>query len=209
MASLNKVLIMGNLTRDPEIRHTPGGSAVCELGLALNRKYMSNNQEQEEVCFVDVTVWGKQAESCGRYLEKGAPVFIEGRLKLDQWQDKNSGAGRSKLGVVAERVQFMPRGGERRDHGDSGGGQQDGYNNSQNNAGGSYNQGYTNNNAPQSGQGHYTPPQPQQTANAVPPQQAANAASPQNNSQSQPPQMPDGAFDVGKGAQGAEDDIPF
>ncbi|MCF6174796.1 MAG: single-stranded DNA-binding protein [Victivallaceae bacterium] len=213
MASLNKVLIMGNLTRDPEVRHTPGGSAVCELGLALNRKYMSNNQEQEEVCFVDVTVWGKQAESCGRYLEKGAPVFIEGRLKLDQWQDKNSGTGRSKLGVVAERVQFMPRGGERRDHGDSGGGQQGEYN-AQNNAGGAYNQG--NNNAPQSGQGYYTPPQqaasvaqPQQAASVAQPQQAASAAPPQNNSQSQPPQMPDGAFDVGKGSQGAEDDIPF
>jgi single-strand DNA-binding protein len=204
MASLNKVFIMGNLTREPELRHTPGGSAVCELGLAVNRKYMSNNQEQEEVCFVDVVVWGKQAESCGRYLEKGAPALIEGRLQLDQWQDKTSGANRSKLRVVAERVQFMPRGGERREN-NNGGAEQGGYN-SYNNAG---NQPQGNsNNAPQSGQGYYKPPTQQGGGmpNGGAPQNNQQSQPPQNNQQSQPPQMPDGAFDVGKGA---EDDIPF
>lgn len=193
MASLNKVFIMGNLTREPEVRHTPSGSAVCDLGLAVNRKYMANNQEQEEVCFVDVIVWGKQAESCGRYLEKGSPALIEGRLQLDQWQDKNSGASRSRLRVVAERVQFMPRSGERRDNGSG-----NAYNSY--NAGDQQRQSYGNN-ASQSGQGYYKPP--------VPPQGGGlngNAVSPQNGAQAQPPKMPDGAFDVG---QGAEDDIPF
>jgi single-strand DNA-binding protein len=212
MASLNKVLLMGNLTREPEVRHTPSGSAVCELGLAVSRKYMSNNQEQEEVCFVDITVWGKQAESCGRYLEKGAPVLIEGRLQLDQWQDKTSGANRSKLRVVAERVQFMPRG--NRDQNNGGGGN---YQSNNSNSGGGYqNQSYGNNNAqpqtgqnsfgnnaPQSGQGYYKPPtQPVGGVNN------AGAVPPQNNSQPpQPPQMPNEAFDIG--GKGAEDDIPF
>ncbi len=203
MASLNKVLLIGNLTRETELRHTPSGAAVCEIGIAVNRKYTANGQEQEEVCFIDVTIWGKQAESCDRYLEKGSSVLIEGRLQLDQWQDKTSGASRSKLRVVAERVQFMPRSGERREQGTGGaqsnnsnsGGYQN--NNYGNNAPQTGQGNYGNNNAPQSGQGYYTPPQ--QANNSV-------APAPQNNQQASPPQMPDGAFDVGKGA---EDDIPF
>ncbi|UDQ99221.1 single-stranded DNA-binding protein [Lentisphaerota bacterium WC36G] len=108
MASLNKVLLMGNLTREPSLRHTPSGMAVCDLGLAINRRFTSSNNEQrDETCFVDVVVWGKQAESCGRYLEKGSAIFVEGRLQLDQWQDRESGQNRSRLRVVAERVQFM------------------------------------------------------------------------------------------------------
>jgi len=108
MASYNKVLLMGNLTRDPEVRYTPKGTAIANLGLAVNRAYTTESGEQkEEVTFVDIEVWGRQAETAGQYLSKGRPVFIEGRLKLDQWDDKDSGQKRSKLKVVAERVQFL------------------------------------------------------------------------------------------------------
>ncbi|MCK5803621.1 MAG: single-stranded DNA-binding protein [Lentisphaeria bacterium] len=115
MASLNKVFLMGNLTRDPEIRYTSGGSAVGNFGLAINRRYRTaGGEDREEVCFVDIEVWGRQAETCGNYLRKGAPALIEGRLRLDQWDDKQTGQKRSRLRVQADRVQFMgaPRGGE-------------------------------------------------------------------------------------------------
>lgn len=115
MASLNKLFLMGNLTREPELRYTSGGAAVCGFGLAMNRRYSTASGEQrEDVCFVDIDVWGKQGESCKNYLRKGAPVFIEGRLKMDSWQDRETGKTRSRLTVTAERVQFLgtPRGGE-------------------------------------------------------------------------------------------------
>lgn len=108
MASVNKVLILGNITRDPELRHTPNGSAVTELGVALNRKYRTKDgEDREEVTYVNVTVWNKQAETCCQYLKKGRPVHVEGYLKMDSWEDKNSGEKRSKLKVEAERVQFL------------------------------------------------------------------------------------------------------
>jgi single-strand DNA-binding protein len=108
MANLNKVLLMGNLTRDPEVRYTPKGTAVTELGIAVNRIYTGENGEKrEEVTFVDVTVWGRTAENVGEYLKKGRPVFIEGRLQLDSWEDKQSGQKRNKLKVVADNVQFL------------------------------------------------------------------------------------------------------
>ena|ERR1700690_4080386 len=108
MASYNKVLLMGNLTRDPEVKYTPKGTALANLGLAVNRRWTTETGEQkEEVTFVDVEVWGRQAETAGQYLSKGRPVFIEGRLKLDSWEDKESGQKRNKLKVVAERVQFL------------------------------------------------------------------------------------------------------
>ncbi|HSU85730.1 MAG TPA: single-stranded DNA-binding protein [Chthoniobacterales bacterium] len=108
MANLNKVLLMGNLTRDPEVRYTPKGTAVAELGIAVNRVYSGENGEKrEEVTFVDVTVWGRTAENVGEYLKKGRPVFIEGRLQLDSWEDKQSGQKRNKLKVVADNVQFL------------------------------------------------------------------------------------------------------
>jgi single-strand DNA-binding protein len=116
MASYNKVLLMGNLTRDPEVKYTPKGTALANLGLAVNRRWTTETGEQkEEVTFVDVEVWGRQAETAGQYLAKGRPVFIEGRLKLDSWEDKESGQKRNKLKVVAERVQFLgaPSGGGR------------------------------------------------------------------------------------------------
>ena len=115
MASLNKVFLMGNLTRDPELRYgggggggTGGGSAICKFGLAVNRQWTSaDGQKQEEVCFVDITVFGRQAETSNEYLRKGRPVFIEGRLQFDQWEDRETKQKRSKLLVVAERVQFL------------------------------------------------------------------------------------------------------
>jgi single-strand DNA-binding protein len=108
MASYNKVLLMGNLTRDPEVRYTPKGTAIANLGLAVNRVYTTEGGEQkEEVTFIDIEVWGRQAETAGQYLSKGRPVFVEGRLKLDSWDDKESGQKRQKLKVVAERVQFL------------------------------------------------------------------------------------------------------
>lgn len=111
MANLNKVLLMGNLTRDPELRYTPKGTAVGELALAVNRRVRdANDNWTEEATFVDVTVWGNNAENAQKYLHKGRAVFIEGRLQLDTWQDKQSGQNRSKLKVVAEILQFLPDG---------------------------------------------------------------------------------------------------
>ena len=97
MASFNKVILLGNLTRDPEVRYTPKGTAVTDLGLAVNRTYTADNGEKrEEVTFVDVTFWGRTAEMAGEYLKKGRPVFIEGRLQLDSWDDKQSGQKRTQ-----------------------------------------------------------------------------------------------------------------
>lgn len=127
MANLNRVLLIGNLTRDPELRYLQSGTAVCEFGLAINRTWNAQNGERkEEVCFVDIVVWAKQAETCAEYLKKGRQAFIEGRLEFDQWQTPE-GQKRSKLKVVAERVQFLDSrggggggGGERRGPGAQG-----------------------------------------------------------------------------------------
>lgn len=109
MANLNKVFLMGNLTRDPELRYTSSGMAVCKLGLAVNRRYRDRNNDEfkEETCFVDITVWGKNGENCGQYLAKGSLVLVEGRLNYQTWE--SDGQKRSKLEVVASNVQFMPR----------------------------------------------------------------------------------------------------
>ncbi|MFH0738384.1 MAG: single-stranded DNA-binding protein [Candidatus Omnitrophota bacterium] len=107
MASFNKVLLMGNLTKDPELRYTPQGTAVVNLRLAVNRKFKDRNQElKEEVCFVTAVVWDKQAETCNQYLHKGSPLFVEGRLQSRSWED-NSGQKRSVIEVRVERVQFL------------------------------------------------------------------------------------------------------
>jgi len=112
MANFNKVMLMGNLTRDPEVRYTPSGMAVADLRLAVNRRYRSaDGQEHEETCFVNVTVWAKQAETCGQYLKRGRPVFIEGRLKFDEWE--KDGQKFNRLSVGAERVGFLGDGGGR------------------------------------------------------------------------------------------------
>ena len=108
MASFNKVILLGNLTRDPEVRYTPKGSAVCDLGIALNRVYTTEGGERrEEVTFVDVVLWARLAEIAGEYLRKGRPVFIEGRLQMDSWDDKQTGQKRTKLRVVGESMQLL------------------------------------------------------------------------------------------------------
>ncbi len=106
MASLNKVMLIGNLTKDPEVRYTATGTAVADLRMAVTRRFKTaSGQEQEETCYVTVTVWGRQAETCGEYLRKGSAAFVEGRLKLDEWE--KDGQKNSRLTVVAERVQFL------------------------------------------------------------------------------------------------------
>ncbi len=108
MPNLNRVLLMGNLTRDPELKYTPKGTAIADIGLAVNRVYSTDQGERrEEVTFVDVELWGRQAEIAGEYLKKGRPVFIEGRLKLDMWDDKQTGQKRSKMKVVGEMLQLL------------------------------------------------------------------------------------------------------
>jgi single-strand DNA-binding protein len=109
MASLNKVFLIGNLTRAPELRYTPGGTAVADLRLAVNRNYATQTGEKrEETCFLTVVVWGKQAETCREYLDKGRAVLVEGRLQTRDWETKD-GQKRTVTEVVAERVQFMDR----------------------------------------------------------------------------------------------------
>jgi single-strand DNA-binding protein len=112
-------MLLGNLTRDPEVKYTPKGSAVADIGLAVNRTYTTDGGEKrEETTFVDVTMWGRQAEIAGEYLKKGRPLFVEGRLQLDTWDDKQTGQKRSKLRVVCENFQMLGS----RDGGSEGGG---------------------------------------------------------------------------------------
>ena len=107
MASLNKVMLIGNLTRNPELKYIPSGSAVANIGLATSRKFKGNDGElKEEVCFLNIVVWGKQAEACNEYLSKGSPVFVEGRLQSRSYETKE-GQKRNVVEVVAERVQFL------------------------------------------------------------------------------------------------------
>lgn len=106
MASFNRVILVGNLTRDPNVRYTPGGTAVCDIGLAVNERRKNQSGEWiDEVVYVDVTLWGRTAEVAGEYLTKGAPVLVEGRLRMDTWE--KDGEKRSKLRVVAERMQML------------------------------------------------------------------------------------------------------
>ncbi len=120
MPNLNKVQLMGNLTRDPEVRYTPKGTAVTDVGLAINRTFAGDDGERrEETTFVDITFWGRQAEVIGEYMKKGRPLYVEGRLQLDTWEDKASGQQRSRLKVIGEGFQFL---GGRDDAGGGGGG---------------------------------------------------------------------------------------
>ena len=108
MASVNKVILIGNLTRDPEIKYTPKGTAIADIGLAVNRTYSTDSGEKrEEVTFIDVTLWGRVAEIVGEYCKKGRPLYVEGRLQLDTWDDKTSGQKRSKLKVIGENIQLL------------------------------------------------------------------------------------------------------
>jgi single-strand DNA-binding protein len=122
MPNLNKVQLMGNITRDPEVRYTPKGTAVTDISLAINRSFNSDDGERrEETTFVDITFWGRQAEVIGEDRKKGRPLYVEGRLQLDSWEDKTSGQQRSRLKVVGENFQFL---GGRDDAGGGGGGGQ-------------------------------------------------------------------------------------
>jgi single-strand DNA-binding protein len=109
MASLNKVLIIGNLTRDPELRQLPSGQSICKIGVAMNRRFKSSQTQEwkEETTFVDVTVWGPRGEALQRFLKKGDPIFVDGRLVLEEWTDKTSGQKRQRLSVTAEDWQFV------------------------------------------------------------------------------------------------------
>ncbi len=110
MANLNKVMIIGNVTRDPEIKYTPKGSAVVDIGIAVNRTFTPEGGERrEETTYIDVTLWGRTAETAAEYCKKGRSVYVEGRLQLDSWEDKTSGQKRSKLRVVGENYQLLDR----------------------------------------------------------------------------------------------------
>lgn len=123
MAALNKVMLIGNLTRDPEVRYTPKGSAVSDLSLAVNRSYtVDGGERMEETTYVDIVVWAKLAELAGQYLSKGRRVFVEGRLQMDSWEDRQTGQKRTKLRVVAENLQFLDSKGDREGGGGGGGG---------------------------------------------------------------------------------------
>ncbi|MDD3886112.1 MAG: single-stranded DNA-binding protein [Victivallaceae bacterium] len=185
-ASLNKVFLMGNLTRDPDLRSLPSGAAVCEFGMAMNRRFTtSSGQETDETCFVDIVVWGKSAENCRQYLEKGSSVMVEGRLQLDQWEDRNGGGKRSRLRVVAEQVQFISR----RSDGQAQGGDNAGQGQYRGDRGGN----------------PYQPPRPQQMPRQQSFGSAPNAMPRAPQSQPMPPLPDPGAAGPG----GAEDDIPF
>src|SRR4029450_2304581 len=120
MASFNKVILLGNLTRDPELKYTPKGTAVAQIGLAVNRVYSNEQGEKvEETTFVDIELFGRTAEIANEYLRKGRPVMFEGRLKLDSWDDKQTGQKRSKLKVIGETMQLL---GGRENAGGGGGG---------------------------------------------------------------------------------------
>ncbi len=188
MASLNKVLLIGNLTRDPELRYTTGGSAICGFGLAINRRFTtSRGEDREETCFVEIDVWGKQAESCNNYLRRGAPALIEGRLNYHQWEDRQTGQRRNRLTVTAERVQFLSSPGNRAEYGGEPG----------QGTAPPPPQGPPANQAPQAPQA----PQAQQGYQAP---QAAPAAAPPQAAGPPPPQMPP-FEEVGA----SDDDIPF
>lgn len=183
MANLNKVMLIGNLTADPDVRTTPRGNAVTELRLAVNRVSNGPNEgeRREEVTYLDVTCWGRTAEIAGQYLAKGRPVFIEGRLQMDTWEDKQTGQKRSRIRVIAENLQLLggrdgaPQGGgnggyQRQNNygGNNGGYQQQGnYQPRQNNYGnGGYQQQGGNGGYQQ--QGNYQQPRPQQTPPPAP-----------------------------------------
>jgi single-strand DNA-binding protein len=109
MVSFNKVILLGNLTRDPEVRYTPGGTAVASFAIAVNRRYKQGEETKDEVSYIDIVVFGKTAENCGQYLNKGDGILVDGRLQQRRWDDKETGQKRSKVEVVAQTVNFMPK----------------------------------------------------------------------------------------------------
>jgi single-strand DNA-binding protein len=130
MADLNKVMLIGRLSRDPQLRFLPSQSAVCDFGFAVGRKYkLASGEQKEETCFVDCTIFGKGGEIFNQYMAKGKQCYLEGRLRLDQWDDKTTGQKRSKLTVIVEDFQFLgaPGDGQRSAGGDEGGGERQSY----------------------------------------------------------------------------------
>lgn len=124
MANVNKVILIGNVTRDPEVKFTPKGSAVTDVSLAINRNYtLDNGEKREETTYVDIELWGRLAEIAGEYAKKGRPIYIEGRLRMDTWEDKTSGQKRSRMKVVGENLQLL---GSRPGGSSSGGGDHEG-----------------------------------------------------------------------------------
>lgn len=197
MASYNKVMLIGNLTRDPEVRYTPKGSAVCDIGLAVNRVYTSDSGEKvEEVTFVDVVLWAKMAELAGKYLHKGRPVFIEGRLQMDSWEDKQTGQKRTRLRVVGEQMQFLGSPGDRAGGG-GGGGEEAGY--SGGGGGGGGGGGYSGGGGGGAG-GGYNRPAARPAQRPAPQQRPAQRPAPAQNDD-----FGDGPITDGM----EEDDIPF
>lgn len=197
MASYNKVMLIGNLTRDPEVRYTPKGSAVCDIGLAVNRVYTSDSGEKvEEVTFVDVVLWAKMAELAGKYLHKGRPVFIEGRLQMDSWEDKQTGQKRTRLRVVGEQMQFLGSPGDRAGGGGGAGGEETGY--SGGGGGGGSGGGYSG--GAGGGGGGYSRPAARPAQRPAPQQRPAQRPAPAQNDD-----FGDGPITDGM----EEDDIPF
>lgn len=198
MGDFNKVMVLGRLTRDPEVRYTPSGVAVCDLAIATNRRIPAGGEGQwkDETTYVDVTLWRRQAEVAGQYLGKGREVFIEGYLSMDTWEDKTTGAKRSKLKVVCDNLQLIGGGGGGQGGGGSYGGQQGGsYGGSQGGGGQQpayQNDGYSD--PAQSAQPAYQAPAPSYDQPAPAPQAAP--------AQSAPPAQP--AYEPEQ-----EDDIPF
>ncbi|HAR67103.1 MAG TPA: single-stranded DNA-binding protein [Lentisphaeria bacterium] len=186
MANFNKVVLCGNLTADPELRQIGQDNQVCKLRLALNRRYRTAaGEDREDVCYVDVDVWGRQAQSCGQYLRKGRGVLVEGRLKMDQWDDRATGQKRSRLSVYGENVQFLP-GRDGAQQGGAGGG---GYAPPQQQQGGYAAPAQQAAAAPQQqGPGNWgTPPPPAQAAYQAPQSQPAPQAVPPPPQSAPPP----------------------
>ncbi len=172
MGDFNKVMVLGRLTRDPEVRYTPSGTPVCDIGIAVGRRIGggdSGTERREETTYVDVTLWRRQAELAGQYLAKGREIFIEGRLEMDSWEDRNTGQKRTKLKVVCENMQFVGGGGGAAGGNRPAGGQQYG-------GGNNYQQGGGYQSAPAQNDGGYGggyQSAPQQSYNQAPPQESA------------------------------------
>ncbi len=179
MASYNRVIVMGNLTRDPEVRYLPSGQAVCDLGVAVNERVKKDNEWVDQPTFLDVTFWEKQAETAGQYLRKGNPVLVEGKLRQESWNDKNTGEKRSKLKIIGDRLVRM-------------GGKNDGAPGGAPRASGGYEGG-----APAPRSGGYSG-----GGEGAPPPRSAPARAPQ----AAPP--PPASYDDGS-AGGDEDNLPF
>jgi single-strand DNA-binding protein len=201
MASLNKVMLIGNLTREPEVRYTPKGSAVCDLGIAVNRTYVTDsNERMQETTYVDVVVWSHLAELAGKYLHKGRAVFIEGRLQMDTWEDKATGQKRSKIRVVADNLQFLDSKREGEGAGNGGGGGGGGAPGGYSGGGGGQGGGYSGG----GGGGYQSAPGPRPNVRPAGQGGGGPAPRPAPQRQSAPDDFGDGPI-----TDGMDDEIPF